>query len=195
MSTALQEKDLIAEGDGEALTPEKLLEMPDGTRYELVNGKLKEHAMGAESSLVAANVISLLKQHARPRKLGKVFASDCGYQAFPHNPKQVRKPDGSFIARGRLPDDKAPKGHITIAPDLGLEIVSPNDTAEDIEARRIDFMRAGTRLFWVLYPESRTVHVFHQDGSSVVLTENDELHGEDVLPEFTCKVAELFEDA
>ena len=57
MSTALQEKDLIVEDNGEEITPEKLLEMPDGTRYELVNGKLKEHAMGAESSLVAANTV------------------------------------------------------------------------------------------------------------------------------------------
>jgi Uma2 family endonuclease len=54
-------------------------------------------------------------------------------------------------------------------------------------------MKAGTRLFWVLYPESRTVHVFRHDGTTAVLTENDELRGDDVLPEFVCRVSELFE--
>ena len=196
MSTALEEKELVAVDNGEEITPERLLELPkDGPRYELIDGQLREHPMGAESSLVGTNTLRILGTHIQPRRLGKVFGSDCGYQAFPSKAKQVRYADGSFIARGRLPDEKAPKGHIHIAPDLGFEVVSPNDSADDIEARRIDFMSAGTRLFWVLYPEFRTVHIFRQDGSSAVPNENDELRGDDVMPEFTCKVAELFEDA
>jgi Uma2 family endonuclease len=195
MSTVLQEKQTVTADNGEEITPEKLLEMIDGPRYELIDGKLKEHPMGAESSLVAANAISLLRQYVRAGKLGKVFSSDCGYQAFPDKPKQVRLPDASFIARGRLPDEKTPKGHVRIAPDLAIEVVSPNDTAEEVEARRIDFLSAGTKVFWVLYPESRTVHVFRHDGSSAVLKETDELKGDDVLPGFQCKVAELFEEA
>jgi Uma2 family endonuclease len=193
MSASILERHAVAEENGEELTPEKLLEMPNGSRYELVDGKLKEHAMGAESSLVATNAVCLLRNHAHGRKLGRCFGSDCGYQAFPHKPGLLRYPDGSFIARGRLPDEKVPKGHIQIAPDLGLEAVSPHDAGEEIEARRIDFMKAGTRLFWVLYPESRTVHVFRHDGTTAVLTENDELRGDDVLPEFACRVSELFE--
>jgi Uma2 family endonuclease len=195
VSTVLQEKHAIATENGEEITPEKLLEMTDGPRYELINGKLKEHSKGAQSSLVAANVTCLLGQYIWSRELGKFFGSNCGYQAFPGKPKQVRFSDGSFIARGRLPDNRAPKGHVRIAPDLALEVVSPNDTAEDVEARRIDFLSAGTKVFWVLYPESRTVHVFRHDGSSKVLTETDELHGDDALPGFQCKVAELFEEA
>jgi Uma2 family endonuclease len=193
MSASVLESQPIAELNGEEITPEKLLEMPDGLRCELIDGKLTEHAMGAESSLVATNTIRIVGNHVHERKLGRCFGADCGYQAFPNKPKQVRYPDGSFIARGRLPDERTPKGHVTIAPDWGLEVVSPNDAAEEIELRRIDFMEAGTRLFWVLYPESRTVHVFRQDGTFEVLTESQELHGGDVLPEFVCRVADLFE--
>ncbi len=195
MSTVLQEKQTVTADNGEEITPENLLEMTDGPRYELIDGKLKEHSKGAQSSLVAVNVICLLGQYVWSRKLGKVFGPNCGYQAFLGKPKQVRFSDGSFIARGRLPDEKAPKGHVRIAPDLALEVVSPNDTAEEVEARRIDFLSAGTNVFWVLYPESRTVHVFRHDGSSKVLNETDELHGDDALPGFQCKVAELFEEA
>jgi Uma2 family endonuclease len=194
VSTAILESQPTVDLHGEEITPEKLLEMPDGLRCELIDGKLMEHTMGAESSFVATNAIRILGNHVHGRKLGKCFGADCGYQAFESKPKQVRYPDGSFIARGKLPDDKPPKGHIRIAPDVALEVVSPHDAAEEVEARRIDFLSAGTRLFWVLYPESRTVHVFRHDGSSAVLTANDQLRGDDVLPEFACKVAELFEE-
>jgi Uma2 family endonuclease len=178
--------------EGELHTPEDLLQMADGDRYELIDGKLVERNRGAEASEVAAIIIYLLQQYVRPRKLGKVFATDCGYQIFPNAPKRVRFPDASFIARNRLPEDKTPRGHVRIAPDLAVEVVSPRDTAEDVEAKRVAFLQAGTRLLWVLYPETRTVHVYRQAGGSSLLTEADELSGEDVLPGFVCRVAELF---
>lgn len=175
-------------------TPEELLVMEDGHRYELIGGRLVERNMGAEASGVAANAIRIVGNHVRAKKLGKVLATDCGYQMFEDEPKKVRFPDGSFIARGRLADERTPKGHMRIAPDLAMEVVSTHDTAEEVEAKRIDFLRAGVRLVWVIYPETRTVHVFRQDGSSQILTEADELKGEDVLPDFVCRVSELFED-
>jgi Uma2 family endonuclease len=176
-------------------TPEELLEMADGHRYELIDGKLVERNMGAESSEVAANVIGLLHNHSRTHRLGKVFATDCGYQIFPDDPNKVRFPDGSFITTGRLPDNRAPRGHIRIPPDLAVEVVSPNDVAEDVETKRVAFLQAGTRLLWVIYPETRTVHVYRISGSFAILTDADELSGEDVLPGFVCRVAELFEES
>lgn len=174
-------------------TPEDLLRMTDGYRYELIDGRLVERNMGAESSEVAAKIIAILMQFVRTRQLGKVFATDCGYQIFPDDPNRVRYPDGSFIARGRLPGDKAPRGHVRIPPDLAVEVVSPNDTAEEVEAKRVEFLRAGTRLLWVVYPETRTAHAYRQAGGPSLLNEADELTGDDVLPGFTCRVAEFFE--
>jgi Uma2 family endonuclease len=176
------------------LTPEDLLKVPDGHRFELVGGQLVERNMGAESSEVAGNVIHLLKQHVRPQKLGKVFPPDCGYQCFPGDPKKVRYADTSFIARGRLPGERTPKGHVTIAPDLAVEVVSPNDSAEEVETKRIEYLQAGVHLVWIVYPENQTVHVYRQSGDPTILGASDELTGEAVLPGFRCKVAELFED-
>jgi Uma2 family endonuclease len=194
MRTHLLEEQSLPEGTVTAPTPEQLLEMEDGHRYELIDGKLVERHMGARSSEVAANVIRLVGQYVRERKSGKVFATDCGYQIFEDEPRRVRFPDVSFIARGRLPEEKTPDGHIRIPPDLAVEVVSPNDTAEEVEAKRVNFLRAGTRLFWVLYPESRTLHVYRQGTNALALAESDELSGEDVLPGFACKAAALFED-
>jgi Uma2 family endonuclease len=194
MSPTLLEAPAAAEAAIEQHTPEELLQMPDGHRYELIDGKLVERNMGAEASEVAANVIRIVGHHVRGNKLGKVFATDCGYQIFPEAPNRVRYPDGSFIARGRLPGDRTPRGHVGIPPDLAVEVVSPNDTAEEVEAKRLDFLRAGTRLVWVIYPETRTVYVYRQAGGFSVLTQAEELSGEDVLPGFACRVAELFEE-
>jgi Uma2 family endonuclease len=178
--------------DGQ-ITPEQLLEMPGGDRYELIDGKLVERDMGAESSLVAAAIIRLLGDFVRTHDIGKVFATDCGYQIFPDRPKHVRYPDGSFIARGRLPGDKVPKGHLRIPPDLAVEVVSPNDTADEVETKRVEYLGAGVRLVWIVFPETRTVHVYRLAGPSSTLTVGDELSGEDVLAGFSCRVSDLFE--
>lgn len=194
MSTPVLESQPPALPEPPPVTPEDLLTMPDGHRFELVNGKLVERNMGAESSQVAANWIRLVGTHVQANKLGKVFAPDCGYQCFPDEEKKVRFPDGSFIARGRLPDERTPLGHIRIPPDLAVEVVSPNDGAEEVERKRREYLRAGVRLVWVVFPENRTVHVSRQAGQPAELNPDDELTGEDVLPGFACRVAELFED-
>jgi Uma2 family endonuclease len=183
-------------GETEVAAPEDLLEREDGARYELIDGKLVERHMGARSSEVAANIIRIIGQYTIERKLGKVFATDCGYQIFASDPKRVRFPDASFIARGHLPEDKTPEGHVRVPPDLAVEVVSPNDTAEEVEAKRVAFLQAGARLFWVVFPESRTVHVYRQgNNNSLALAEGDELSGADVLPGFLCRVAAFFEEA
>ena len=196
MSSNLLDEQGFPEGGTETATPEDLLEREDGALYELIDGKLVERHMGARSSEVAANIISLIRPYAFERKLGKVFATDCGYQIFASDPKRVRFPDASFIARGHLPEDKTPEGHVRVPPDLAVEVVSPNDTAADVVDKADMWLRAGAQLVWVVFPESRTVHAYRQgNNNSLALAEGDELSGEDVLPGFFCRVAAIFEEA
>lgn len=194
MSTPVLQPQSPALPEPPPVTPEDLLTMPDGHRFDLVNGKLVERNMGAESSQVATTLISLIHHHVRANRLGKVFGQDCGYQCYSDDTKKVRFPDGSFVARGRLTDERTPLGHIRIPPDLAVEVVSPNDGAEEVERKRREYLRAGVRLVWVIFPENRTVHVSRQAGPPAMLNAEDQLTGEDVLPGFTCRVAELFED-
>lgn len=176
------------------VTPEDLLRMPDGHRYELVDGQLVERKMGAESSEVGLRLMSRVVVFVEVQRLGRCFQSDCGLQIFPDRPKKVRFGDGSFVGRGRLPDDRPPKGHLRIPPDLIVEVISPNDTADEIEEKRLEYLAAGVRLLWIVYPEQRTVHVYRKEGSPSVLGAEDSLVGEEVLPNFSCKVSELFAD-
>ncbi len=90
-------------------TPEDLLTMPDGERRELVDGQLREKPIGAESDWISMRINRLLGSYIDDHRLGDVFGPETGYQCFPHDPTLVRKPDGSFIAKGRLPGGTIPK--------------------------------------------------------------------------------------
>jgi Uma2 family endonuclease len=172
-------------------TPEELLTMPDGSRYDLIDGNLVERGMGAEAGLVGATIIQLL-EYVHANNLGFVYTSDCGYQIFVGRPKRVRFPDCSFIARGRLPDDRTPTGHIRIPPDLVVEVVSPNDPAYEVEEKIEEYLEAGVKLLWVVYPNTQRVWVVRLNGAVSRLGVDDELTGDDVIPGFTCRVAQLF---
>jgi len=172
-------------------TLEDLLSLPDaGKGYELVDGRLVEKRMGTLSSWVAGRILRILAS-LEDQGLGWVLPPDTGFQCFA-DPQQVRKPDVSFIRRGRLPEDQLPSGYCTVAPDLAIEVLSPNDRVYDIDARITDYLAAGVPLLWLVNPETRMVQVIQPDGSSVRLSGEEELTGGDVLPGFRCRVADLF---
>ena len=59
--------------------------------------------------------------------------------------------------------------------------------------RRLDqYLQLGIPLVWVIDPEGRFVTVYQPDEMQKTLDEKDELTGEDVLPEFRCRVGNLF---
>jgi Uma2 family endonuclease len=184
---------LIPPGPDVELLWQRTLESEN--RFEWINGRLKERSlMGAKANRVATILARLLDTHAAAHRLGWVFTEKCGYQSFANEPKRVRFPDVSFIARGRLPNDQIPDGHMTVAPDLEVEVVSPNDVAEDLEDRVSDYLAAGVRLLWIIYPATRSASLVRSDGTAARLTEAQELSGEDVVPGFTCPMRFLFAD-
>jgi Uma2 family endonuclease len=173
--------------------PEDLLTMPEGDRFELVDGQLVDRNMSTWSSYVAGITHQRLKNHCDAQGLGWVFPEGNSYQCFPDAPQKVRRPDTSFIRFERLSLDEAmSEGHLYVAPDLAVEVVSPNDSAYDIDKKVEEYQAADVPLIWVVNPETRTVRVYRHDGTVTLLRENDELDGEDVVPGFRCRVGELF---
>ena len=96
---------------------------------------------------------------------GKSGRPTTAIKCFPHAPGMVRRPDVSFIRRGRLPGDVSPDGWIKIPPDLAVEVVSPNDVVEELEEKLEDYQKAGIPLVWVIYPKRRKARVFRLDGT------------------------------
>ena len=181
---------------GTQFTPDDLLRMEDAINYELVDGKLVERHMGMESSEIAARIVLLIGLFLRDHPLGRLFGADASYQCFPNASKNVRKPDVSFIRSGRLPGDRAPTGHSPIAPDLTVEVISPNDLAYEVEEKVAEYLQAGVPLVWIVNPPTRTVRIRRPKSSPrgpvAELSGDDVITGEDVLPDFSCKVSEFF---
>jgi Uma2 family endonuclease len=103
----------------------------------------------------------------------------------------VRRPDVSFAKKGRLPGDIAPKGWVKIPPDLAVEVVSPNDSAEELEEKLDDYRTAGVPLIWMIYPELRKVKILRQGDPAGEMREDVEFSGEDVIPGFRCPLREI----
>jgi Uma2 family endonuclease len=167
--------------------------MPDGDSYELVDGKLVELNVSVLSGYIAGIIYSLLQPFCEAKKLGWVFPEGTSFQCFPDAARKVRKPDVSFIALLRYSAKQATtEGHCTVAPDLAVEVVSPNDLYDEVSAKVDEWLNAGVRLVWVVDPKGRTVTVYTPGTAGKVLRENDKLNGNKVLPGFRCQVRELF---
>lgn len=173
-------------------TPEDLLKMPDGDRYELVDGQLVESSMSLQANYVTGLILALLFDFVRSIRSGWVFTEGASYQCFAISPTMVRKPDISYVRFGRFPNEQLPEGHCKLAPDLAVEVLSPNDVAYEVDHKVTEYLEAGVRLVWVVNPDDRNVKVYRPDSPGVILRENDELTGEDVLPGFRCRVGDFF---
>jgi len=85
-----------------------------------------------------------------------------------------------------------PRGYAELAPDLLAEILSPDDRPAEVLAKVADWLGAGTELVWLVDPERLEVRVYRRDGSLAVVHAAESLDGEDVLPGFSCPVAQVF---
>jgi Uma2 family endonuclease len=174
-------------------TAEELLHLPtNGRRLELVKGKVYEMPpAGARHGDVAMEIGARLRTHVRARQLGRVFAAETGF-ILRRNPDTVRAPDASFVASERLPAGGLPAGFLELAPDLAVEVVSPSDTGREVREKVADWLRAGTRLVWVINPATRSATVYRSVDDFQELSEDESLDGGGVLPGFTCQLGELF---
>ena len=173
------------------MTAEELWRLPDnGMRQDLVKGVIREMPpAGFEHGDIALNVSAALKAFARRTGHGRAV-SESGF-VISHNPDTVRAPDGAFVARDRV-TEPPPQKYFDGAPDLALEVVSPSDTATEVHEKVDEWLQAGARLVWVVYPRRRTVVVYRSPREAVILREGDTLSGEDVMPGFELPVAEVF---
>ena len=174
------------------LTAEELFRLSADCCYELVKGELYEMPpAGARHGSSAMRVGILLGAYVNANQLGEVFAAETGF-ILRRDPDTVRAPDASFVANDRLPEGQLPLSFLELAPDLAVEVVSPGDTAREVQDKVEDWLRAGTRLVWTVYPATRSVNVYRSLEDVRVLSEDDTLEGDQVIPGFACKVRELF---
>lgn len=184
LSKAVEQKELTTAGE--------LLQLLESQqRYELVRGELLEMTPpGGLHGFVAVEIGALLHQAVKAKRLGSVMV-ETGYR-LATDPDTVRSPDVSFLAADKIPPTGLPEGFISGPPDLAVEIVSPNDTATEIQAKVQDYLTHGAQLVWVIYPQQRLVVVYRPDGTAKTVHEADTLTAAPLIPDFSCQVAQIF---
>jgi Uma2 family endonuclease len=174
------------------VTVEDLANLPSDLRYELIDGVVIEvPPANARHGHIAVKIAGRLDGHATANHLGLVFV-EVGF-ILRRNPDRMRAPDVAFVRADRIPPGGVPETFWEVAPDLVVEVISPNDTPTEIRTKVREWIEAGVRLVWVVYPGNRTVEVLRSLQLRQILTADDTIDGSDVLPGFSCQVAEFFE--
>ncbi len=162
----------------------------DAKHYELDEGELVEMSPTGDAHGVVANWIAfLITAYVDAHDLGEVTAAETGF-ILSTNPDVVRAPDVAFIAKARLTPITGK--FYPFAPDQAVEVVSPGDTAHQIRRKTAQFLHAGTRLIWVVYPEQRLVDVYRPDHGIASYENVGTLDGFDVLPGLNLDLKDVF---
>ena len=171
-------------------TDEELMQLPrDGRKYELVDGEIQVSPAGARHGRIAVKLASRLDAFVTEHRLGHVFESSTGFRLPSGN---LRCPDVSFVATGRFPKEQLPEGFVEFAPDLVVEVLSPDDRPRQVMDKVGEYLEAGTRLVWVIAPRPGRATVYRSltDVSDLRLPDGV-LDGEDVVPGFRCPLSAI----
>lgn len=177
------------------ITAEEFASWPDaadGSRHELIRGVVVTMPPpGFLHGVVQIRVGGMVDAHVRPRKLGRVTVESG--MLTERDPDTVRGPDVAFWSVERLPLEQTPRGYPDVAADLCIEILSPGKGLRAALDKIHEYFERGVRLVWIVDPEARTVAIYRSPDEGRIVHGNAILTGEDVLPDFRCRVSEIFE--
>jgi len=174
----------------------EMLQLPEnaGKRWELFEGVIHEMAggTGGEHGEITHQIGRHVGNHVGDHQLGRMTAAETCFLLFknPNGKDIIHCPDAAFVTIERAPKPFGP-GYIPFAPDFAVEVVSPGNEASEIHNKVLNYLRYGTPLVWVVYPDSQTVVVHTKAGAKTLMIE-DTLDGGDVLPGFTLPVRDVF---
>ncbi|MCI0333005.1 MAG: Uma2 family endonuclease [Planctomycetes bacterium] len=177
-----------------AFTADQLLALPTGMgkRYELVLGELRVMSpSGWRHGAVVGNLDSLLASFIRTHDLGRGFGAETGF-LLQRKPDTVRAPDFAFISNAHLPKTEPKEAFWPGAPDLAVEVLSPDDRKREVKEKVNAWLSAGCAAVWVVDPELQTVTIYQSPTNVQVKKAGETLTGDPVVPGFSCPVAELF---
>ena len=178
------------------LTADEFAQRPepdDGSREELVRGEVVTvPPPGFRHGEVALQIGFILKTFLKGKQLGRVVI-ETGVRTA-HDPDTVRGPDVAYWSFERLPRLTKIITYPKVPADLCMEVRSPSNKPRKLLAKVTEYLRAGVRIVWIVDPKDQSVTVYRRPGRGVKLRDHDLLTAEEVLPGFTCRVSQLFEN-
>jgi len=178
-------------------TAEEFFNSPYSQGFELVKGKIvpkggeinPEMPAGALHGYITNRLNKLLSIFVDDNNLGATFAAETGFKL---SEKGMRGVDAAFVSNEKLARFGIPESFFPAAPDLAVEVISPNNSVDEIQEKIEEYLSAGTKLVWIVYPKQKMIQVYRSSNVINVLREADALDGEEVLPGFQLPLSELF---
>jgi Uma2 family endonuclease len=181
------------------MTADELLALhDDGWQYELVDGVLvRMPSPGYRHGRIVFRLAMALATYVTAHRLGEIVAAETGFLlSRPGEPDTVLGPDIAFVRSEHVPPHDAPgvEKYLRLAPDLVVEVASPDQYKPEMAAKARLYLAAGVRLVWLVWPAAHTVDVWRpgNDAPITSLTTAEALDGLDVVPGFTYPLADLF---
>jgi Uma2 family endonuclease len=135
---------------------------------------------------LSRRIYNALHAHLEKTGAGEVWA-EAGFQL---GPTTIRQPDVAVVLdHRRAADDEWLRG----APDIAIEVLSPANSAEDIELKISQYLASGSRSVWIVSSKAKQIRIYRSDGTHEVLGESQVLTGETIIPGFTLSLKDLFE--
>jgi Uma2 family endonuclease len=172
------------------LTAEEFWDQYAGMPFELIFGEVVEMmTTGYVHGAVVGRVVEQLRGYVRQHPIGEVVSGETGFQLAPD---VVRGADAAFISNEQIATISEPEKYLPFGPALAVEVISPGNTASEMQTKLDLYLGAGSQLVWLIYPDLHKVVVHDHTGRVQTLTESDTLGGGDVLPGLSIPVSELF---
>jgi Uma2 family endonuclease len=180
-----------------ALAEPDVLEMPDvPDDFELIDGKLVEcRPMSFYAGLVANAINFQMVRNEACCKLGRSLIEQYFWFPTDNDPKRVRRPDLAFLPFETWPESTPiPLRGNTIAylPDLAVEVISPGDNDAGDRAKRRDYLDAGVKSVWIVYPEEREIYCYSPGSRAPRVFGEGDILTDAVLPDFELRISGLF---
>ncbi|MBI4909665.1 MAG: Uma2 family endonuclease [Acidobacteria bacterium] len=163
----------------------------DGMHREILHGELIEMPPPTlRHEIIAARINRSLVLFLGRKEFGMVFLSKMGYRLLSDDRTWV-EPDVSFVRKERV-QSSLDKDYVDGAPDLAVEVISPSESAQDVEDKIEAYLSGGAHAVVVVYPKKQTVKLFLSEGTSRTLRGGDVLTLPGLLPGWEMPVTEIF---
>lgn len=166
--------------------------LPSDALYEVINGVVVENSlMGSYPVEIASILHEYLGPFARRTGVGRAIVE----MLFRIDSATQYRPDVAFVSH-----EKWPVGRRTpnsqpweVVPDVAIEVISESDRGEEVLRKTLNYLKAGVRAVWLIYPSLETIHIFDSFTQIRVLTRDDVLDGGQIIPGFRLPMSSLFE--
>ncbi|HEY9771402.1 MAG TPA: Uma2 family endonuclease [Coleofasciculaceae cyanobacterium] len=147
---------------------------------------------GYETGMNNAGLIAQFWNWNRKYKLGVVCDSSTGFILANG---AIRSPDVSWIAKervNRLTREEKTK-FLSLAPDFVLELMSPSDRLETIQAKMKEYQDNGVKLGWLINSQQQQVEIYRLGQSTEILNKPLTMSGENILIELVIELDFIWE--